>query len=239
MLDITAANHDWQMLRAIIALQNNSVDISQTDEEGYTPFHRVEYNWVGRTFLDHRFWHPAFEGSPASREFNIRQTIEALRVLGGQIDVLTRSMDYPELIYNRWGNLTPLMLAVRKGDLDAVVALLQCGADPNIRNDQGITALGLLPESQDPVVKSENLPLIVQILLDNGASPVNDLPSRSTPLKAAVYSSLDAVELLLAAGALPTEHILGLNAVAVLLRFYCILDVNFWPNRAYFTLVEQ
>lgn len=78
------------------------------------------------------------------------------------------------------------MLAVRKGDLHAVVALLQCGADSSIKNDQGITALGMLPERKDPVVKTENLHLTAQILLDNGAGPIANFPGRRTPLAAAV-----------------------------------------------------
>ena len=239
MLDMAVANYDWQTLRAISPLQNKTVDISQTDEEGYTPFHRLEYNWVGRDFFGSRFWYPAFDGSPASRESNIRQTIEVLQAMGGQVDVLTKSLDYTTLVFNRWGNMTPLMLAVRKGDLHAIVALLQCGADPNIRNDQGITALGMFPESKDPEVKAENLPLIAQILLDNGASPVIHFPSRRTPLAAAVYSSLDVVDMLLAAGGRPTEHVLGLNVIAMLLDLYCILDTIPWHNRAYLSSVEH
>ncbi|KAL9117634.1 MAG: hypothetical protein Q9187_005829 [Circinaria calcarea] len=238
MLDITAANHDWQTLRAIIALHNNTVDVSQTDEEGYTPFHRLEYNWVGRTFSNTRLWYPAFSGSSANRQSSIRQTIEALQAMGGQIDILTKCLDYTKFPRDNRGGFTPLMLAVRKGDLDAVVALLQCGADPNIRNDQGLTALAQLPQSLDPVVKPERLPLIAQVLLDNGARPVHDFLSRETPLAAAAYSSLDVVDILLGAGAQPTEHILGLNVIAVLVRQHRILDVMSRNDRAHSIFFE-
>ena len=224
MLDIAAANHDWQILRRINSLQNNTVDIMQSDEEGYTPFHRLEYAWVGRTFWATRFWSPAFEGPPETRQTNIRHTVEALLAMGGQIDALTKSADYSTLADHPNGNMTPLILAVRRGDLDAVIALLQCGANPNIRNDQGMTALALLPEGGDPTVRPGTLPLIAQILLRYGARPVHDFSSSTTPLAAAVNSSPDVFHMLLAAGAQPTESRHGLNVVAMLLSSYRIKE---------------
>jgi ankyrin repeat protein/mono/diheme cytochrome c family protein len=131
---------------------------------------------------------------------------------------------------------TPLMYAALYGDATLLTAMLQAGADPNIRNDSGATALLwaiedtekvrlLLDRRADPNAMSAfgRTPLIlatglgrsermVQLLLEHGATPI------PPALAASAYrGNVAAVRLLLAAGV----HDNGM-AASVALRFNCV-----------------
>ncbi|KAF8248796.1 hypothetical protein K440DRAFT_641899 [Wilcoxina mikolae CBS 423.85] len=168
----------------------NGFDVSSANEEGYIAIHRLQYNRLGRTFRQDRFWSPAFSGPPSVRRLEILRTIQTLQSMGANIDALTSPHpDNPRRKTEdnqRPGTLTPLMLAVRHCDLDAVISLLSCGANPNVRNNLGLNALCLLPESGDSTADPAALEPIVETLIKHGA----DIRSHSdwTPLSSAIYS---------------------------------------------------
>lgn len=218
VLDMAVANHDWKILQAIHAELNNTAYILDTDEEGYTPFHRLQYNWLARTAAWTRYSHLAFAGAPLTRKGAILNTVQALQAMGGQIDRLTRPDNKDQRKGDRPGTLTPLMLAVTHCDLDAVEALLFCGANPNITNNLGLTSLAVLPEADDPLIKSNNLLPVVRALLNHGAMPVYNHQHRLSPLQSAAYSgSLKIVDVLLSSGADPCEKLDGMNTLAMIL----------------------
>jgi ankyrin repeat protein len=131
---------------------------------------------------------------------------------------------------------TPLMYAALYGDATLLAAMLQAGADPNIRNDSGATALMwaiediekvrlLLKHGADANASSAfgRTPLIlatglggseqmIRLLLERGAAPV--LPALAA---AAFNGNVAMVRTLLAAGV----HDNGV-AAGVALRFNCI-----------------
>ena len=106
------------------------------------------------------------------------------------------------------GGSTPLMYAVLYGDADAVRLLLDNGADPNVRNEAGASALMwavddlektrvLLQRGADVNARSEDgrtaLSIaasrfgslaVVRLLLDSGADPAVKSPSYKGPLTA-------------------------------------------------------
>lgn len=221
-LDIAVANHDWAILETIVAAGCKQTGICDSDEEGYTPFHRLEDNWIGHTLSGSGYWHGAFWGSRSDRYDNILRTIKTLQVMGGDINRLTSpSESNPRKRANdRPGSLTPLMLAVRKADIDAARALLACGADPNTRNNIGINALSQLPESRSPGVSFRELGPLVEILLSMGTEPLDPSPYIEwCPLASAIATGcLEAVSLIVDAGADPLMKQRRLVIIAVLIK---------------------
>lgn len=140
------------------------------------------------------------------------------------------------------GGWTPLMAAVLYGDAAAVRALLDAGANPNIRNDAGATALMwavndlektrlLIDRGADVNAKSDNgrTPLliaaglpgstaVVGLLLDRGAATAVKAPglvTHTTPLtEAAITGDESVFRLLVQRGADPKQAQLGALALA-------------------------
>ena len=127
------------------------------------------------------------------------------------------------------GGSTPLMYAALYGDPDSMRRLLAAGAEPNVKNDAGATALMwaandlektrlLVNHGADVNARSDSgrTPLmiaatrhgstpILQLLLDHGADPSAQAPAlfgMMTPLSEAAYASDDAaMRMLIAHGA--------------------------------------
>jgi ankyrin repeat protein len=130
-----------------------------------------------------------------------------------------------------FGGATPLMYAALHGDTESVSLLLEKGADPNVRNDSGATALMwatddaektrlLLERGAEVNAKSENgrTPLliaadrfgsapVVKLLLEKGADPSvksSSIFGDITPLtEAARAGDAEAMRMLIARGANP------------------------------------
>lgn len=97
---------------------------------------------------------------------------------------------------NKPGGLTALMHAAWNGDVEIVNLLLNAGADANVLDKFGRTALGFAPYGKFyPLEKSEE---VVKLLLDAGAKVNRD----ARPLtNAALVGSKKIVEMLLNSGA--------------------------------------
>jgi uncharacterized protein len=87
---------------------------------------------------------------------------------------------------------TPLMLAALANDETAVTSLLARGADPNLRDSRGDTAL---------VLAAEHGVAIVRTLVEGGAEVDGANDEGRTPLMTAAEHSLDTVRYLLEHGA--------------------------------------
>ncbi|KAF8539092.1 hypothetical protein BDD12DRAFT_883365 [Trichophaea hybrida] len=226
-IDLAVASYDWRTLLSIARENLNGFDVSSADEEGYMAIHRLQYNRLGRTFRQDRFWSVVFAGPPSVRRREIFHTIQILQSMGANIDALTSPHpDNPRRKTEdnqRPGTLTPLMLAARHCDLDAVVSLLSCGANPNVRNNLGWNALCLLPESGDPTANPATLESIVETLIKHGTDIRSNLDW--TPLSSAIYSgSLKVVSMVLEAGSDPRQKTRGMDDMAWLMAQYDVIN---------------
>ncbi|KAK5731511.1 hypothetical protein LTR17_011309 [Elasticomyces elasticus] len=181
-VDLAAAMHDAETL-SCIRLHGSEPAHFEGDEEGYTPLHRLSYFRLARTHSGLRFWYPSFTGAPDEVLNRMIRAVKELLLMGGDINQLTHRPIRPA----RKGvsGLTPLMIAVTKADNLVVDALLNCGADPNVTNLDGHTALSLLP---DGFCDGSSLLAIVKMLLARGANVNHRSSDHITPLGAAAKS---------------------------------------------------
>ncbi|TAL31850.1 MAG: ankyrin repeat domain-containing protein [Alphaproteobacteria bacterium] len=95
--------------------------------------------------------------------------------------------------------MTALTRACSEGDAEMVRFLLECCADPDERDELGKIPLGVALEAKDDLA-------CFRLLLKAGADPNASVdPSRKMPVLHCAFKSAEAVQLLLDAGADPTE----------------------------------
>ena len=215
-IDLAVADHNWKVLETISSCyKGRTTDLFGVDEEGYSPFHRLSLNRISNTVTGLRFWHPAFKGDIESRKQNIRRTVQKLKAMGGDIDQLTGSPKQPGLSGAK-GGMTALMIAVTKSDVEVVDILCQEGANVNLLNRCGRTALIFM---QDLNVSGASPPgsiaAIVRSLVSYGADVHYESPDHVTPLLCAASSGdLNAVQILADNGVSLTDNTEGVLAVA-------------------------
>jgi ankyrin repeat protein len=111
----------------------------------------------------------------------------------------------------QWGGLTPLLFAVREGDMETVKVLLGAGAEVNQTSEYGWTALlvathnrfyqlgtYLLEHGADPNLANEGGWNPLYLATDNRSIEAGDYPTRKPDM-----DHLDYIKRLLAAGAKP------------------------------------
>lgn len=217
-LDLAVAELHHDIVRAI---KESDLRLEQhaTDEEGYTPMHRLQQNLTAHTYQAIHYWRRPFLGDQMTAKQTMRKIIIMLKDMGGDINAFTSSRcikDKDQAYSRNRGNHTPLHLAIEKGDVLAVEALLECGADPNLSNSDKHSAFGLLPERNDPLVHEEAATTIIELLIKYDtklSTPSEDF--RATPLANVVRSgSIKGMDILYQAGADPATQCGGLNAFA-------------------------
>ena len=132
------------------------------------------------------FWKNRTEKAADQGEYHLhklamREDPSQLReVLEGNIDIIDATEQ---------GMLhTPLMLAVEMERTESIKLLLEHGADPNLRNIEGMTALHLLPERQPiPWTDVGTKVRIAELLLDHGADLAISDQHGGRPLWYAVF----------------------------------------------------
>ncbi|KAK1062036.1 hypothetical protein LTR12_000486 [Friedmanniomyces endolithicus] len=209
-IDLAAAMHDHEML-SCIRTNTDRYDVTSVDEEGHTPIHRLSHLRLVKTSRGLRFWYPSFTGTQSEVKDRMVKTIKELRLMRGDINKLTSA---PPLS-GRSGvaGLTPLMIAVTKSDHTAVEALFECGANANIANADGRTALTLLPEGL--WLGEESFLRVVELLIRFRADVNHASWDYMTPLAAVTEAEcMAAFHLLVDSGADLTSTPDGLNIIA-------------------------
>jgi ankyrin repeat protein len=108
---------------------------------------------------------------------------------------------------------------VTKSDCEAVAALLECGADPNMVNSDGRSPLTLLAHVNDPCATPNSLSNIVGLLLKYSVEVNHKNLDNVTPLGVAIASgSMPSVRALIDAGADPSCAESGVNIIVELIH---------------------
>ena len=182
-------------------LLDHRADARLADSQGQTPLHLTNDVRVAQLLLDHGAEVDARDKSGSTplsgairRGVDVRPMVEFLLAHGADPGK------------KKTGSPTPLAEAVKDGNLDLVKRLLELGADPNIPDSSGATALfAAIPASYRPRFDDERLQLL-HVLLAAHANPdilgpggqglVHLLAGPASP-----DGSTNALEVLLDAGA--------------------------------------
>ncbi|KAL9632395.1 MAG: hypothetical protein Q9164_005347 [Protoblastenia rupestris] len=155
----------------------------QVDEEGHSALHRLDAGRWLRTRQGTRIWKPCLKGSRQKQKEAAAFTVALLRDHGFQLDQLTKPQQ-PAPKGLKFARLTPLMMAVRRCNIDTVEALVEAGASVDICNDGGETALHALKGSFRNFPSRQSA-MISTLLRSNPDVNVQDMHGDSPLVKAA------------------------------------------------------
>ena len=138
-IDVAVKNGDHEMLEILLS-DASKFDPTNTDEEGYTALHRLDAGEWLYTRHGSPVWRPLFQGPTVTRAGSLKETLEILLQHGFELDRLTNEKPAKKrgLFFS---GQTALMIAVSKGSVGTIQTLLNAGADVNIANSDGDTAL--------------------------------------------------------------------------------------------------
>lgn len=166
-VDVAVKNRDHKIL-AILLSNDANFDPCDTDEEGYSAVHRLDANEWRYTVHGTAVWSRLFQGSTSSQANSLKKTIAILIRYGFKLDKLTNPQ---KLRAGEWGlsGQTALMIAVAKGNNETVKQLLDAGADVNLANSDGQTALMSLT-GDCYFYDKERQSQVISLLLDANAN---------------------------------------------------------------------
>ena len=200
-IDLAVMNRDHEMLDLLLSgtSDHNPNDV---DEEGYTALHRLDAGEWRYTNQFSKVWSPLFQGSLKCRLGSLRRTLDVLKRRSFDLDKLTYPKDRAD---SGLADQTALMLAVSTGNVHSVQALIEAGANVNVTNSEGDTALLSVTRSCEYEALQSR---IVTMLLEKGASIHARNDMGETPLLSAGMQRLrGAVETLLKYGACPSDRV--------------------------------
>lgn len=138
-IDVAVKNRDHEILDILLS-SHSSIDPNDSDEEGYSAMHRLDAGEWRHTTHGTAIWCPLFQGPTVTRTASLRKTVAVLLQHGFELDKLTnpRQSNSSGLGYS---GQTALMIAVTGGNTETIKSLLDAGADVNVTNTEGETAL--------------------------------------------------------------------------------------------------
>lgn len=164
-VDVAVKNRDHEIL-AMLLSNDTSFDPGDTDEEGYSAVQRLDAGEWRYTNHGSAIWCRLFQGSPSSQADSLKKTIAILLQHGFKLDKLTNQKKRSDSALG-FSSQTALMIAVAKGSTETVKQLLDAGADVNVTNSEGETAL--LSFTEYHVEEEGQQSKVVSLLLDANA----------------------------------------------------------------------
>ena len=197
-IDMAVKNRDYEVL-AILLSGITPFDPDDTDEEGYNAIHRLDAGEWRYTLQGSAIWCRLFQGSTISRADSLKKTIAILLQHGFNINIFTNKREPMQSAYGR-SDQTALMIAVTLGNTETINQLLLAGADVNVANDKGETAL--MSFTDEYLRERKDQFKAVSLLLDANANVHARNSSGQTPLLSAASIGLfDVATALLDRGA--------------------------------------
>lgn len=221
-IDVAVKNRDPEILDMLLS-NDSSVDPNDTDEEGYSPLHRLDAGEWRYTIHGSAVWCPLFQGPTAARAESLRKTVDVLLQHGFQLDKLTKPKTSTTSGLG-FSDQTALMVAVAKRNTETIKTLLDAGADVNVASTEGETAL--LSFTDDYLYDEAQQSKVVSLLLGANANLHARDSRHNTPfLRAASIGLLGVATALLNHGTdlrdrkkNTTSNHYGLTAFALLAR---------------------
>jgi hypothetical protein len=166
---------DADLLKAALANTSWKEWIKTFDNKSH---HKFQQQYCKTTFQE-------FNGSIRSFKFDEKKIAS----------IITCTRQYPKLMQNSYGGHTPLHIAASRDQTDIVELLIRAGANPNVKDQEGLTPLHLAAGNHS----STNL---ASTLISEGANVNAKNKYGYTPLHIVAFSPLkDLAELLIGAGA--------------------------------------
>ncbi|KAJ2992673.1 hypothetical protein NUW58_g2090 [Xylaria curta] len=123
-LDYAALNHSPCIFETLLSCTRKlSINMNDTDEEGFTVVHRLGDSQIRRTRSQIQLSAVPFRGNKAAAAERLHRTISAIKALGGNLDKLTTpqtSSQHQQMNISQGVSYTPLMLAALNGHSEVV-----------------------------------------------------------------------------------------------------------------------
>lgn len=177
-IEVAVKNRNPEILATLLS-NDPRIDPGDTDEEGYNAVHRLDAGEWLYTNQGSPVWHRLFQGPPCGQADLLKKTIAILLRNGFKLDRLTNRKKESESRLGFSGQ-TALMIAVSHGNTETIKQLLDAGADVNIANSEGETAL--LSFTDHYYVDKDNKATGISLLLDANANLNVPNNSGETPL---------------------------------------------------------
>lgn len=225
-IDVAVKNLDHKILEILLS-DTSKYGLCDTDEEGYTALHRLDAGEWQHTSHGSAVWCPLFQGPTVARTDSLRKTVATLLRHHFEIDKMTNQKKFSKSSLGFSGQ-TPLMLAVTRGNTETMKILIDAGANVNVANDEGETALLSLTDdyATDEACQSN----IVSLLLNANAN-IRARDSRgNTPfIRAATFRLHKLASVLLDHGADLRDRVMDTTSwqcgwLAIALLAKCRLD---------------
>ena len=205
-IDLAVKNRDHELLNILLS-DKSKFRPNDSDEEGSTAIHRLDSGEWLYTVEGSTIWRPLFQGDPTSQFHSLQKTVAILRENGYDLDKFNR---LTESSGNSMGvfEQTALMIAVWKGQTSTVKVLLDAGADVNVSNSAGYTALMSFTDrySDDEPLQAEVLSLLLAANVKIDARAKNSVCYLTPLLHACLLHLQKVIEVLITLGANLEDH---------------------------------